>query len=116
MLGKLMQPSAAWLSAAILAGSRNHPGAQLSHTVSLRSRPSASRTIQAPMRSPRPVAGGGSQLIIVSMAALLRARSALVASARRAFSASGEAFWDKVVAKASGKSGVTTETAVFALG
>ena len=64
---------------------------------------------------------------------LSAASSALVASARpafrvsrtsaartarrapRAFSASGEAFWDKM-AKASGKSGVTTETAVFALG
>ena len=36
--------------------------------------------------------------------------------APRAFSANGEAFWDKMVAKASGKSGETTETAVFALG
>ena len=65
---------------------------------------------------------------------LSAASSALVASARpafcvsrtsaarnarpapRAFSASGEAFWDKMVAKASGKSAETTETAVFALG
>ena len=36
--------------------------------------------------------------------------------APRAFSANGEAFWDKMVAKASGKSAETTETAVFALG
>ena len=78
-LGKLMQPRAAWLSAAILAGSRNHPGAQLSHTVSLRSRPSASRTIQAPMRSPSPVAGGGSHVSMAdrgfaSLKASLKAR------------------------------------------
>ena len=69
---------------------------------------------------------------VVSM--LSAASSALVASARpafrvsrtsaartarrapRAFTANGKAFWDKMVAKASGKSGETTETAVFALG
>ena len=31
-------------------------------------------------------------------------------------SASGNAFWDRMVAKATGKDAVTTETALFALG
>jgi len=68
------------------------------------------------------LSAASSALVASARPALRVSRTSAARTARRvlcrprAFSASGEAFWDKMVAKASGKSGVTTETAVFALG